>query len=317
LDHNLRNHDNPFFSNFGKKTLAVFIAVILWFVANVEFDVEKSVDVKVKYADLDPDLIITNKPPEQINLRLSGPRSQLSSISNSNLVVNLDLGDVKSGVSKFEIQVSQINLPREVDIVSISPAEVTLNIDEKMTKTINVEPNISEPDKGYRIVGEPIVYPNKVKIRGPKIIVSDLEKMETNPISITGEKSKFSIQVPLQSPSSLIQIIGPELVRVTVNIEEITLQKEFRDVDIGVRNFHKKNYSISGESKTDLVFEGPYSLINELKSNDIEVYIDGNNLNSLKPGTYKLKVMVDYPNSSTVNLLKQSPENVNVVIKKD
>lgn len=315
FDYDFNTLDNPFFRNFWKKTFAVLIAVILWFVANVEFDVEKSVDVKVKYSDLDPELIITNKPPEEINLRLRGPRSLLSSISNSNIVINLDLEDIKSGVSKFDIQEDQINLPREVDIMAISPAEVTLNVDEKMTKTVRVEPNISMPDKGFRVVDQPAVNPGKVKITGPRIIVSDLEKLETNPISIAGEKSRFSIQVPLQSPSSLINIIGQELVRVTVNIEEINLEKEFKDLDIGIKNMNTENYSLSDNPRADLVFDGPYSLINELRSNDILVYVDGNELKSTKSGTYKLKVRVDYPNSDTIKLVSKSPEFINVIIK--
>lgn len=314
FDHEISTRDNPFFKNFGKKALAVLIAVILWFVANVEFDVEKSIDVKIKYAELDPELIITNNPPEEINLRLRGPRSLLSSISNTNIVINLDLANITSGVSKFEIQESQINLPREVDIAAISPAQVTLNVDEKMTKTVRVEPNISLPDKGYRIVEEPVVNPNRVKISGPRIIVSELDKMETNPISIAGEKSKFSIQVPLQSPSSLISIIGQELVRVTVNIEEINLEKEFRDLEIKTRNFDALDYRLSNNPKVDLVFDGPYNLINDLKSNDISVFVDGNELDSLKPGTYKLKVNVDYPNSDIIKLARKSPESINVII---
>lgn len=317
VDYDFGNIENPFFKNFGKKTLAVLIAVILWFVANVEFDVEKSVDVKVKYANLDPELIITNKPPEEINLRLRGPRSLLSSVSNSNVVINIDLMDIEAGVSKFEIQEDQINLPREVDIMTISPAEVTLNIDEKITKTVRVEPNISVPDKGYRIVGEPIVTPERVKIAGPSIIVSDLEKLETNPISIAGEKSRFSIQVPLQSPSSLISIIGEELVRVTVNIQEINLEKEFRDLPLSTRNLDDLSYRLADNTGVDLVFDGPYSLINELKSNDISVFVDGDNLNSNRPGTYRLEIMVDYPNSDIIKLVRKSPESINITLNQE
>lgn len=315
LDYDFENIDNPFFNNFGKKVLAVFIAVVLWFVANVEFDVEKSVSVKIKYNNLDPGLIITNKPPEDVNLRLQGPRSLLSTVSNSNVVINLDLEGISSGVSKFEIQEDQVNLPREVNVISISPSEITLNVDEKVTKTVNVKPNISLPDNGYRIVDEPVVNPEKVRITGPEIILSDLEKLETNPISIAGEKSRFSIQVPLQSPSPLVEIIGDELVRVTINIQEISLEKEFRDLQLTFRNFESLDYIINDDTTVDLVFEGPSSMINELRSNDIVTYIDANMLRSKEPGRYTLNIMVDYPNRDNIRLISKTPDKIDLTLK--
>ena len=61
---------NPFFKNFGKKTIAVVIAIMLWIVANLEFDIEKTYNIPVKYTNLNPNLIITNNPPEPASKKL-------------------------------------------------------------------------------------------------------------------------------------------------------------------------------------------------------------------------------------------------------
>ena len=69
------NNPNPFFKNFGKKTIAVVIAILLWIVANLQFDIEKTFNIPVKYTNLNPDLIITNNPPDEISYKIKGPRT--------------------------------------------------------------------------------------------------------------------------------------------------------------------------------------------------------------------------------------------------
>lgn len=310
-----RYPDNPFFKNFGKKTLAVLIAVILWFIANIEFDVEKRMDVRVKYANLSPDLIITNNPPQEISLRLRGPRSLLSSLTPTNVGVNLDLSDAVTGITRIGIQENNINIPREVTVVTISPSEITLNLDELMTAKVKIRPNVTSPDQGFRLAEEPRVTPEEVTVKGPRSIVSGLEELETSPISLRGEKSKFSIQVPIQTPSALVNIMEHELVRVTVNLEEINLEKEFRNVEIRLRNFENLDYTLKDSMKADLVFDGPYSLINDLKSNDITVYIDSKELKSTESGSHRLPVMVEYPNPDIIRLTEQKPNSINLEIK--
>ncbi len=307
--------NNPYLKNFGKKTIAVFIAVILWFVANVEFDVERTLEINVNYSNLDRNLIITNDPPKKVKLRLQGPRSIISSLSDTSLYITLDLSDISEGISRYEIQEKHINLPRDVNIISISPAEIVLNVDKVVTKIVRIEPNISPPDRGYKLAGKPRVFPEKVKIKGPKTILSKLDSIKTNPISIAGEKSQFTIQVPLQPPSNLVEIVGPKLVTVTINLERVNIQKEFENLGVDFKNFDNIHYTVKENSLVSLTFYGPYDLLNDLRSNDIKVYVDANHLKSKNPGSYELPVMVDYPNSDTVRLKSISPKKIKINIE--
>ncbi len=304
-------YNNPFFGNIGKKTLAVIIAISLWIVANLEFDIERNINIPIHFVNLKNDLVIVNKPPEKINLRMRGPRSKLSSFATSNISINYDLQDFKDGKRKINIRRDDVDVPREVQLITISPVEIDLEIDKLVSKKVEIIPLIDNPDKGYEIVDTPKIEPSKVLLKGPEQVLNKLNEVYTTKISLEGEKSNFTIQVPLQLPSPLIQLPDNQLVKVTIDINEIVLIKEFKEVEIILKNFEDKKYEIISELKVDLIFEGPYNLINSLKSEDLEIFIDAINIKNKKLN--KLDINVIYPNPESIKLTKISPEKIRII----
>lgn len=303
---------NLFFKNIGKKILALAIAVVLWSMANIEHDIEKSVSVNVNYQNLPSGLIIVNKPPERLNIRVRGPRSQVAFFSPRDLTFTLNLANAAPGVSKFEVQTDQIKIPRGVQVTGITPAEIKIDIDQVIEKMVNVRPVIEgHPDTGYELVGVPVALPSKVKIKGPRSIVSQINSIPTDSISIMGVKSKFTIQVPLKSPQPLVELINNEIVRVTVDIREQTVEKQFDDIDIEFVNFDGRDFKPLGPLKAELEFEGPYSIIRDLNSDDIRVFVDGSNIKDSKQLT-RLQVNVIYPYKDSITLKKKIPPTVEV-----
>ena len=313
-NYKLKNMDvlNPFFKNFGKKMIAVIISILLWIVANLEFDIEKSFYVPVKYTNLSENLIVTNNPPQEVSFKVKGPRSELSTLTSSNSLITIDLASFKKGVSNIQVQTDIMNLPREIDVISVSPSEISLDIDKLITKNVKIHPILDSPDKGYVIEEEPKMSPTNVEIRGPEKYIKNYTAIDTSPISLKGEKSNFSIEVPIQLPSSLISIEGSNLVKVTVDLKEENLEKEFNNLNIAFKNFNGLDYKTLDKTKAVLIFDGPYSLINELNSNDIEVYVDAKDLNNDESGNHKLRVKVDYPNPNDLNLNKLSPQTIEI-----
>ena len=97
----------PLIKDAGKKVLALLIAVTLWFVANLQHDAEKNISIDVNYTNLPKGLIIVNNPPEKLNIRARGPRSQLSSLSPKDMVFTIDLSNLTTGASMFEVRTDQ------------------------------------------------------------------------------------------------------------------------------------------------------------------------------------------------------------------
>lgn len=305
------------FSNMGKKLLAVVIALLLWFVANIESDIDKTVKVNVNYVNLPGSLIVVNNPPKKVNIRIQGPRSRLTSVSPKDIFLTIDLSHVSEGVSTFEIRTDNIKPPRGLEVTSISPAEIEVDVDKTETKTVKVIPIIEEPEIGFEIIGEPKVKPNKVKISGPKSIVERIDYVNTVIVNTKKEKSNFTQEVDLKLPASLIKLVDNKTITVSVPLKEKTIKKEFKDIGIDYINFD--NFDLNKDEdqmSTELTFEGPYSVINNLSSKDIKLFVDGKDLKS-KPEArkkHKLDVNVTYPNSEGLKLTKQEPKKIEIVL---
>ncbi|MGH7900207.1 MAG: CdaR family protein [Thermodesulfobacteriota bacterium] len=303
---------NTFFKNLGKKILAIVIAIAIWFLVSIESNVEKEITMIVNYVNLPKGLVITNNPPEDLNLVVRGPRSRLSTLSPQNFEFSLDLSNVTQGVSKFDIRTDQIKPPRGLQVTGISPAEIELEVDELVQKTVDVKVIFSSPETGYDLVDMPEVTPKDAIISGPKILLSKINEITTDTVSTKGVKSNFTIEVPLRTTNPLIKVVGDKTVRVTVNIRESTIEKEFKDVDIKFVNFENLNFEPIGVLKAELSFEGPYSKIKDLNSDDIKVYVDVGDLKKSDRKLQRLKVSVSYPFNDSIKLKKQEPKTLEV-----
>lgn len=303
----------PLIRDAGKKILAILIAITLWFVANLQHDVERNIMIDVNYTNLPKGLIIVNNPPEKLNIRVRGPRSQLSSLSSKDMVFTIDLSNLTTGTSMFEIRTDQLIPPRDVQVTGISPSEINLDVDKLVQKRVSVEPVLEPPDNGYEIAAKPQVTPETVVIRGPEKLLRTIKSVGTDPVSLKGEKSRFSIEVPIRPPYSLVEIEGGNTVKVTIDIKEKIMEKEFNNLDINFINFDGMKFETDGSISAEIAFEGPFSILNNLNSKDIELYVDGNGIKNSGSGkTHNLTVSVEYPYKDVLKLTKQSPKTIAV-----
>jgi len=308
---------NLLFKNFGKKALSFIFAVALWFAANIEEDIEKGVLVSINYANLPSDLIITNNPHETLSLRVRGPRGQLATPSIENLSISLDLSQAKPGTSTFDIHTDQINLPRAVTVVGISPSVIEIETDKSREKKAKVKPTVGEPDEGYEIL-KVKATPSEVNIRGPEKVVSAIDEVPTDRINTTGVKSSFTVQVPLKLNQPKVEVLEEnKIVQVGVEIKEKILTKEFKNIGIVTVNFegfNESDFTLTPQ-QVDLAFEGPYSIIKDLTGEEIRAYIDGKELKINNHSQQKLKIHVETPYKS-LKITKQTPKETKVTVKK-
>lgn len=303
-------------NNIGKKVLAISIAIILWIISNFEQDIVKNISIDIRYDSLPKELIITNIPPEKLNLRVRGSRTKLSILRTDNYSFPINLSKVNEGLSKFDIITEQITIPG-IQIIGLSPSEIKVETDTLITKIIKVNPNIGIPDIDFELVGLPRVDPKSVKISGPKSLLSKLEYIDTDLVSIEGEKTNFTIEVRLKTTSPLINLLEDEKVKITVDIKETIIEKEFKNININFKNFDDIKYKVLSDQDISLLFKGPYRKIKNLSSGNIEVIADAKNLKSRKPNKYSIKLDVEYPGIEEIVLDKINPENIEILIVND
>lgn len=302
-------------NNIGKKTLAITIAVILWIIANFEQDIEKNITIDIQYNRLPADLIITNNPPQKLNLRVRGSRTKLAILNTENYTFPINLDEVTKGVSKFDIRTDQIRMT-DIQIIGLSPAEITVETDNLVEKNVAVKPNIGIPDIGFKILNEPKVEPETVTVSGPKSLLSNINFINTDLVSIEGEKSNFTIEVPLKSPSPLVQINDNPIVKITVDIMETIIEKEFKGINVNYENFGDVKFDILNNQDVNLLFRGSYRAIKNLSGDNIKVIADANSIKRLTTAKHRINLQVIYPEDKDINLVSIKPDYVEIIAKK-
>ena len=109
--------------NLPYKLLALFLAILLWFIVVGEERAEVGLTIPLELINIPRDMIVANNLTQGIDIRVNGPRSLVRSLSTENLSKSLDLSNARAGTITFPISSEGIPLPRGVTITRIHPTD--------------------------------------------------------------------------------------------------------------------------------------------------------------------------------------------------
>jgi YbbR domain-containing protein len=139
-------------------------------------------------------------------------------LSPNEVDVNLDLSTLKEGENLVAVKADQVDVPRGVEVVQISPKWVRLVLESVAERTVAVAARVEgNPAEGYYIK-RASTHPNRVRLVGPRSEVNRLEKVYTSAISVEGRSHDFGATTALEPVGKLIKVEGPAHVQVSVEI---------------------------------------------------------------------------------------------------
>ena len=138
--------DSPWFLRFT----ALFLAVILFFSVQAEegkrsktvgdqMDIIRDVPVEVYY---DNENLVVTGVPETVNMTIEGPANIVQTTKLlKDFTLRVDLSNLPMGKHTVEIQHENISEKLQVQI---DPATIDVVIEEKITETFRVDPELNE-----------------------------------------------------------------------------------------------------------------------------------------------------------------------------
>ena len=210
-------------SDYFLMFMSVLVAIFLWIYVSYNQNPVFETWVRgipVTYSNETSDLqsgklVIMGGNIKTADLKLKGTRTALASVKTTNVVCNVNLGDVKSD-GNYHIPLS-VNVGVDgVEILQKSPFYVDLIVDRVVTEEKSVIANIvGEPRSGFE-TGEITLNPEVVKITGPSSVVRAI-----NTVSATVDVTDASEDVSGLYKIKLYNESGKEIVdeRISKNIE--------------------------------------------------------------------------------------------------
>ncbi len=211
----------PWVSNLGLKLLSLFLAFVVWFVVSAprrESVSERAFAAPLSLIGVPRELVITTPVPDTVSVRLRGRSSDLRALSSQNLEVTVEMHWVQPGEAEITLRPQAINVPPNVEVVSIDPTKVHFRVEQLRQRAVAIRPFlVGEPSAGFT-AGDATVFPDQVLISGPASKVRNINEVATERIIMTGRTDTFTQSVAVVSDTPLVRVIEPLTVQVTVPV---------------------------------------------------------------------------------------------------
>ena len=252
------------------KVFSLFFSLFIWLyvVSTAEIEVIKEVPISL---DLPAELTVANDLVRSVNYQLSGPGLFVRRFLNKKIEVKIDKDDFyKKGKRKYQISLDKYRpkLPLGVELLSMEPRYLQLNLEPIMTKKVSVMAHFSTNLQETFQIDKVKIIPKKISISGPRSIIRKIKFLETKIIDNVSDISTTGIRSKIVSDSDKVQIAEEDVLVSFVIKSKLTTRKI---VDIPI--IFQSNGLIKNAShkKVELVIEAEEKMIQGFDSKTFQV----------------------------------------------
>jgi len=206
--------------NFGSKLFALAAATALWWSFGAASSGEEAIEATVRFVNTPADLEVNPDQIPSVTAILRGPRTTLSRLRTTGLSLLVDSSDVYgAGQHTANINRESLQLPSDVEFVKATPSQFRFLLETSAIKEVGIVPQfVGEMEPGY-VLGNYVVQPRTLRVRGPEDRVALVEAVQTDPIDLRGEVGDRSFSsTAFVSDPYLRFLDSPEVtVHVTIN----------------------------------------------------------------------------------------------------
>ncbi|MDW8798183.1 CdaR family protein [Staphylococcus pseudoxylosus] len=291
-------------SKWGLRLIALVLALVFFLSVNNMFgnifnadnlgqkssETIQEVPVQVKYNNKS---LYASEVPDKVDVEISGPQSQVLKAENGeNIKAVLDLSGEKAGKHTTQFQVNGLN--KDIDY-SVKPKEATVNLEERVSKTLKVEPDVSnnDLDSDYKI-SEQSVSPETVKVTGGQDQIDKIAYLKAT----YKNKSKIAKNT---TDVAKITAFDRNLNKIDVSIQpnEVNLSVKVEDYSKKVKVKTKAVGSLSNDRELDNI---------SLEDEEVEIYGNKDDLEDIDEIT---------ANVNLDNISDTTEKNVKFKVPKD
>jgi YbbR domain-containing protein len=209
--------------NLGLKFVSLVLACILWWYVSAprrEEIRERIVTASLSLVDVPRGLVITTPDiASSVSVRVRGRKSDLRALASQSLEASAELSSItKPGEVEITIRSQHINVPDEIEVVSISPSKIRFRVEQLRQSAVPIRPFLEGTPPGGYLVGQATAEPQLALVSGPVSQVVNLAEVTTERIIMTGRTGTFVQNVAVVSDSPLVRVISPLTTQVTVPV---------------------------------------------------------------------------------------------------
>lgn len=260
------------------KILALCLSILLWLFVAVKLDVDNySIvrEVPVTMINLSSEYMAMNDQDFYVTVKLTGRKSDLQSITDSDIVARADMNNRGEGNNQVPIMVT---IPESAQLASVQPSTLNIQLDAVISSNfkINVvlEGNVAD---GYELSQNIKAVPSDVLITGPRTLINSIEKVEAY-VNVENASDSFKSTVPIQIYDHNNNLINstkltykPELCEVSLNLGEVVSVP----IEVNITGTPREDYVLGtvtlNPQTVELIRTDPNAEISSVKTFAIDI----------------------------------------------
>jgi YbbR domain-containing protein len=204
--------------NWGLKALSVMLAAGVWLYVNSQGQVTVNFAVPIEVVNLSADLVMADMAEETADVRVKGRESTLARVSSRHIHAYLDLAAATPGEQWVTLNPSDIKIAQPVEVTRVSPRQVRVRIEPRLTKAVKVVADVIGKPAPGRTVSRIVVDPPAVKLTGAESAFEGLTALPTQPVDVSGLAESVRREVRLDLRGRDLEFLEPHPLYVTINI---------------------------------------------------------------------------------------------------
>src|SRR6476659_90887 len=156
--------------NVGPKLLALAIALAVWFALSGqrrELVSERSYRIPLSLVNIPAKTIVASPLPGAVDVRVRGPFTALRQLEPEKLEAVIDLLNSSPGEKIYRLAPEDINVPPEIEVIALSPAEIRVVLDQVGERVLPVVPALAGDVASGSQVVDVTVSPRVARVIGP------------------------------------------------------------------------------------------------------------------------------------------------------
>ncbi len=170
--------------NVQYKIIAILISIVVWVFIISEENIEKTIRVPLKINKSDHTVVV-NDVTKEVAVTVSGSRSIIKSLQSLNLFAEINIDDNSLGLGSYRILPEKMNIPQYLEVNSINPASVLINLEELVQKEVPVIPRFQGTLPHGYMIKRYKVTPENVYIEGAERFVNKTRKVYLKVIDLS------------------------------------------------------------------------------------------------------------------------------------
>ena len=286
--------------NFARKVIAIFFAILVYVKVNTQLGEEHVLQHIPVNIVAHGNIEVMNYLPETVDVTISGSKQKINLLTPSDIRIEIPISEITLKQHNYQLNKSfsmninntNLYMPAGISLIRVTPADVTIHCDKRITKDVPVTPTFrGYPPMDYER-GEVKVIPKMVSLSGPETILNDIKTIPTEPVYL--DKStveNFMVDKKVQSVDNKV-LVSPSSVQIKVEIYKTMETSVYDDVPVCAL-LGKLNTALRFKPKllsktVNITLRGPYSKLEMLNKSQIKAFVDLSKYN--KPGIYQVKV---------------------------